>query len=210
MAAIACVDSNDELVGTWEALGIYMAQEEKREQSPGSLSAQSKRRLFVALMQLMHEKDYSSITVSELSQKAELDRRTFYRHFKSKDEILDLIIVQAFHKHIENLKGLSNMGAYEVNKAYFELLAEYKEPLILFKEHGLLSIVQKRISEYLPLLYKMFPAESAQENESWALTHKAGGAWSVTERWIEGGAQETPEEMARLVTLCAPDFLPED
>jgi len=160
-------------------------------------------------MQLMREKDYSSITISELSERAGLDRRTFYRHFKSKDEILNLIIVEAFHKHIENLKGLSDMGAFEVNKAYFELLAEYKEPLILFKEHGLLPIVQKRISEYLPLLYEIFPAENTLENESWALTFKAGGAWSVTERWIEGGAQETPEEMAQLVTLCAPDFLSE-
>ncbi|MCL2870470.1 MAG: TetR/AcrR family transcriptional regulator [Coriobacteriia bacterium] len=175
--------------------------------SPSSLSTQSKRKLFVALTQLMREKDYSSITISELSEKAGLDRRTFYRHFKSKDEILNLIIVEAFHKHTENLKGLSDMGAFEVNKAYFELLEEYKEPLILFKEHGLLSIVQKRISEYLPLLYEMFPAENAQENDSWALTFKAGGAWSVTERWIEGGAKETPEEMARLVTLCAPDFI---
>ncbi|MCL2403540.1 MAG: TetR/AcrR family transcriptional regulator [Coriobacteriia bacterium] len=188
-------------------------KEEAKEEKSGpsgpsgslsSLSAQSKRKLFVALTQLMREKDYSNITISELSEKAGLDRRTFYRHFKSKDEILNLIIVEAFHKHIEALKGLSDMGAYEINKAYFELLTEYKDPLILFKKHDLLPIVQKRISEYLPLLYEMFPAKEAHENMSWALTYKAGGVWGVTERWIEGGAKETPEEMAQLVSLCAP------
>ena len=41
-----------------------------------------------ALLSLMEEKPYNQISVSELSELAEYDRRTYYRYFKSKDDIL--------------------------------------------------------------------------------------------------------------------------
>ena len=177
-----------------------------KEKQLNSLSTQSKRKLFSALTQLMREKDYSKITVSELSEKAGLDRRTFYRHFKSKEEIIDLIIVEAFHKHVQNMHGLNNLSTYEVKKAYFELLLEYMDALTLLKNHGLLPIVQKRISEFLPLLYQMFSGKDdcddephCDEHESWAITYNAGGTWAITERWIEEGAKEPPAKMAHLI-----------
>ena len=41
-----------------------------------------------ALLSLMEKKPYNQISVSELSELAEYDRRTYYRYFTSKDDIL--------------------------------------------------------------------------------------------------------------------------
>jgi AcrR family transcriptional regulator len=179
-------------------------------QKNNSLSNQSKKKLFAALIQLMREKDYRRISISELSEKAGLDRRTFYRHFSSKDDILDLIIVEAFHKHVASMRELPELDAYSINKVYFELLSQYVDFLILLRDQELLSIVQKRISGYIPILNEMFSdGIYCDKHISWSLTYKAGGVWGITERWIKQGAKESPEEMAQLISECGDGCLGE-
>ena len=58
---------------------------------PVKTDAQARRSrewLLEALISLMGEKDYGQITISELAKRADLDRRTFYRHYGSKDQII--------------------------------------------------------------------------------------------------------------------------
>ena len=41
-----------------------------------------------ALLELMIEKDYTKISIGEIAKKAGVDRSSYYRHFKSKDDII--------------------------------------------------------------------------------------------------------------------------
>ena len=50
----------------------------------------SQKAFIDALLALMNEKPYSEITVTELSERAQYDRRTYYRYFDNKDEVLYL------------------------------------------------------------------------------------------------------------------------
>ena len=50
---------------------------------------QSKDWLMQALFELMQKQSYDSITITKLCQKADLSRRTFYRLFNSKDDVLN-------------------------------------------------------------------------------------------------------------------------
>lgn len=52
-----------------------------------------------ALLELMEEKDYKKITVREISEKATLNRATFYLHYYDKDELLEQMVDEA----LENL-----------------------------------------------------------------------------------------------------------
>ncbi|MBZ9693497.1 TetR/AcrR family transcriptional regulator [Clostridium sp. M14] len=58
------------------------------KQKPNRIAEQSKKWLIEALFDLMEEKPYSTITVKEISDKAQLSRRTFYRNFKVKEDLL--------------------------------------------------------------------------------------------------------------------------
>ncbi|MGN1110694.1 MAG: TetR/AcrR family transcriptional regulator [Oscillospiraceae bacterium] len=58
----------------------------------------TKKAIKAALFKIMEEKDISSITISELTEKANINRRTFYTHYRSITDILDEIegdLVQA-------------------------------------------------------------------------------------------------------------------
>ncbi len=48
----------------------------------------SRRLLKGALMELIHQRPYESITVEQIARRADVGRSTFYSHFTSKDDLL--------------------------------------------------------------------------------------------------------------------------
>lgn len=64
----------------------------------------TKKAIKTALFRIMEEKDVSSITISELSQLAGVNRRTFYVHYRNITDILDEVegeLVQALNQLVE-------------------------------------------------------------------------------------------------------------
>jgi len=176
-----------------------------RDRKANALSVKSKQKIFVAAMQLMQEKDYGAISISELSKRAEVDRRTFYRHFNSKEEITQLIIDEAFDKYEEYLSSLPQLDVYAVCKGFFEMLTQYRIPLLLLHKQGLLDIVYESYMQHFSRIARKTIAEAKDEDlMSWELTYRAEGFWSFTRRWIEEGAKDSPEEMARRIAAIHP------
>lgn len=54
----------------------------------GKIAQQSKEKLVKALLNIMEQYDYREITITQIAQEAELSRKTFYRLFKGKRELL--------------------------------------------------------------------------------------------------------------------------
>lgn len=53
------------------------------------IALQSQKWIIQALLDLMQIMNYDKISVSEICRKAQLDRRTFYRNFDSKNDVLE-------------------------------------------------------------------------------------------------------------------------
>jgi AcrR family transcriptional regulator len=51
-------------------------------------SLRTRQTLSEALVQLIQEKDYSAITVSDIIERANVGRSTFYAHYQGKDDLL--------------------------------------------------------------------------------------------------------------------------
>ncbi len=65
-----------------------------------------------ALADLIHKKDYDSITVKEILDRANVGRSTFYAHFRDKDELLVSGIHDMF-RTIHSVKVSSSAEKYE-------------------------------------------------------------------------------------------------
>ena len=61
-------------------------------QSDNPIARQSQRWIIQALLNLMEKMEYDKITVTEICRNADLDRRTFYRNFDSKNDVLEAYI----------------------------------------------------------------------------------------------------------------------
>lgn len=64
----------------------------------------TKASLTRALFELLEEKDFSRITITELSRRAGVDRKTFYLHFQSLDDVLEAFYEEALSRVQEGLE----------------------------------------------------------------------------------------------------------
>ena len=62
----------------------------------------SRRWLYEALLQLMKEKPFKDIQITEIADRAQVSRPTFYLHYRSKEELLlsqvDLVFDEFFQE----------------------------------------------------------------------------------------------------------------
>lgn len=64
----------------------------------------SKKAIKDALLEIMYEKDFKDITVSELLKKANVSRGTFYAHFSNLDDVKQQLIYDLY-SHADNILG---------------------------------------------------------------------------------------------------------
>lgn len=63
-----------------------------------------------ALLELMKEKPLAKITIEELTRKADVGRVTFFRHFKTKDELISYRLLEMYKEYMLQLKDDSADG----------------------------------------------------------------------------------------------------
>lgn len=178
----------------------------RKKENP--LSLQSKQWIVSALLSLMDEKDFNAISIKELAERAGLDRKTFYRNFHTKEEVLFLKLQGLCQLYIEKLQALPHISAYTLSKAYFDICASNVHFFLLLNRHNLLPLALLKFNEYLPVLNDLFLSNPAYRNKSkYELVYQAGGFWNVTIRWLNDGGKETPEELARIMSTIMPSPL---
>lgn len=80
----------------------------------GKIAEQSKEKLIKALLVIMEQYDFKEITITQLSQEAGLSRKTFYRLFKDKEELINFFfeklykefLIQRVFLNWRNIRGI--------------------------------------------------------------------------------------------------------
>lgn len=169
------------------------------------ISLQSKEWIIESLLKLLWEKPYSKITITEITSVAQLARRTFYRNFDSKDDILDMYIKKLFSEYVDLLKQEKIINVMNVGKVYFNFWNNHLDFLILMEKNDLLYMLLQRFSEYLPEIHKKIIGnkEDYEDNNTleYVLAFSAGGFWNMIIKWVHDGAKKTPNEMAEFINI---------
>lgn len=91
-----------------------------------STSAETKKALSEALKKICTAKPYNDISVSEITDQCNLNRQSFYYHFKDKDQLLywtyensDFGIIINNYKHNTDKKILYPLKAMETEKDFY-------------------------------------------------------------------------------------------
>jgi len=158
-----------------------------------------------ALIALMQEKPFDTITVQEVLDRAHVSRSTFYTHYSDKDDLL-MSDAEEFFEAISmalSAHGDKSERVFPV-KEFFSHLADvqpffkalvksgkFQENMELARGHFARGI-ERRLSE-LPRS-KTIPAN---ELPAIAFTH-AGALLSLLTWWLDRGMREPPAEMDEL------------
>jgi AcrR family transcriptional regulator len=158
-----------------------------------------------ALIALMQEKPFETITVQDVLDRAHVSRSTFYTHYSDKDDLL-MSDAEEFFEHLSlvlSVRGDQSDRVFPA-KEFFAHLADvqpffkalvksgkFQENMELARGHFARGI-ERRLAE-LPR-GKSIPAN---ELPAIAFTH-AGALLSLLTWWIDKGMREPPEKMDEL------------
>lgn len=154
-----------------------------------------------ALLLLMAQKPFKSITVSELCRKAGVSRMAFYGNFGSKDDIFKQIFVN-LHREM-----MARVGSPFVQQPSVKW---YKDMFDFVKEKS--GILQPIFNagyreKYLQLVNSMILDHTELScEETYALLLWCGGVINAVAHWLVDGMQTSPAEMANCCYHCFANF----
>ncbi len=99
--------------------------EEIRKKAEYRSSLRSKTLIKKALLKLMKEKSFDSITIAEIVKKADINRGTFYAHFHSTREVLEKIQDDMIHEIMTILEKYSADFIFENPRPVFQAITDY-------------------------------------------------------------------------------------
>lgn len=170
------------------------------------VAIQSKTWLVDALLKLMNEKPFKKITIQELANYAKLDRRTFYRNFESKEDILNYHIQILSDEYVVALLKEKIITIPLSLRVFFEITSKHKEFIILLKNNDLLMFLLNKFNELLPSIHSLVEEKfidgyfaSDDEDIEYIFAFNTGGFWNILIKWINEGFEKTPMEITEIV-----------
>ena len=157
-----------------------------------------------ALLELMLEKDYTKISIGEIAKKAGVDRSSYYRHFKSKEDIISFFFDMVLKESLDGYTNLSSidftlyipvsythLNIHSIYTAFFN----YKNEILLIHYANLsfllLDVLSKRFQ--FSELATQFPLTKQYE-----LSYIIGGIYNNLIFWMSRDMKETPDELTEI------------
>ena len=161
---------------------------------------QSKKMITDALLELMKTYPYKDITITQICQKAQVVRQTFYRNFESKPDILEFHLDNMFQKYLSNYM-VSEIDIYQQLKSFFDYMKLHKDFLILIEKNNLFFLLNKTITisisrfSYVP---KMMEGVKESKHNIYILGFIASTISSILLLWIKSNFEESSVILAKL------------
>lgn len=166
----------------------------------------TRRMLREALVSLMLEKDFASITIKDITERADLAYITFFRHFESLDKLLMDVLDEGLSEllvHIETLAKQSDTSALETEgRLIFEYI-EQKADLfrILFKSQSVTRVRKKVVQNIAAIFQKScIPLANSRSQVTIAITsnHIATSLLALIEWWLDNRMKPVPTQMGKV------------
>lgn len=97
--------------------------------------SRTRRNLRNALMSLILEKGYDSVTIEEITHRADVGRTTFYLHYKDKEDLLLENIDAIIEEFIEQISSVP-LSAWAMSLGDDDTLGEGLSPVMLVFQHA--------------------------------------------------------------------------
>ena len=157
-----------------------------------------------ALLELMKEKTFREIQVTEIADRAQVARPTFYLHYKSKQELLLSLVDDVFNEFYEALSAATfndQIDPKQQNVMVFQYWERYADILRMVIEADIHDEFRSRIRIYFSQVMAQFIPEGVRENNprtEFIIDFVSGGAYSLLTQWIIRDMPYSAEQMGAL------------
>ena len=145
-----------------------------------------------ALLVLLRDTPYERITVGDITQKAGVNRSTYYRHFDTKDAIIRYYYDSILRESSAAFLQTNSMDFRVYIRTRFETLYAHREDLLNLHRAGLSHLL-------LDVLMERFHFDEIEKNaspeEQFKTSYHLGGLYNNMLLWFAHEMAEGPEQM---------------
>ncbi|WP_298825972.1 TetR/AcrR family transcriptional regulator [uncultured Planococcus sp.] len=166
----------------------------------------SKMALKEALISLMEEKEFKSITITEIVHSANLNRGTFYKHYQTQGELLneliDDVLIDLIHSYREPYVKIKNFEVGKLSAAsvkIFDHVERYSRFYTIIVNSNVLPGFQNRICQVLKELVQkelISPMPNPGIDPSLLSSYNAYALFGLIIEWVSGDFKFTSQQMA--------------
>ena len=159
---------------------------------------QTRQWLVEALLALLAtKKSLQNISIAELSEHAQIARRTFYRYYHSKEQVLTNYLDRLIQDYISKLQTAKLTNFEDLVNLFFQYWSQYTEPLKILQDANLLVFILQRsydklLAAYTTVMAPWHVTGSNQRQITYDSRFIVGGLYNIFDEWLKGDYQEMP------------------
>jgi AcrR family transcriptional regulator len=178
-----------------------------KDMEPGRKIRYTRKVLADSLVELMRDKPFTKITVKELCEKADINRATFYSHYRSQHDLLRQIEDETISYFEDMLKKNENRRSkrevQEMLEEMFNFIAGNSDSFkILLSENGDTNFQQKVLRRFMRQgqVMKYFSEMSVSpETQAYWYAYVVNGAIGLIQHWLKNNMAIPVSELAKIV-----------
>ncbi|MFD1953463.1 TetR/AcrR family transcriptional regulator [Paenibacillus thailandensis] len=186
------------------------------QQKPDRRISKTKKAIVAAFTELIEDMGFEALTVRDITEKADINRSTFYLHYRDKYDLLEKCEeeiyarmelatsqvkamtsneLKEFFSGNEPFPFIANLIGYFQQNAYFmkTMLGPKGDPSFQMK---IKEIIAKNITENV--LSKTSKGESPVPTDIF-IAYMSSALLGVIQNWLNAGMKQTPRELASIL-----------
>lgn len=178
----------------------------KLNPSTNPSALRSKTEITNSLLHLMKEYPYAEISIKQIIMEAHVVRKTFYRNFSDKDDVLDSYLNSIMTEYVTTLQQIKDCGITNVLDVIFDFCTLHQDFLLLLHQNHLMYLLLDKWNTFIPSVHdqmidkkSVFFKSCQGLHMDYILAFNIGSVWNIIMMWIERGMKESPEEIKRTI-----------
>lgn len=175
-------------------------------QNPSAL--RSKKVITESLLLLMKQYPYSEITVKQILLETDISRKTFYRNFLSKDDVLNSFIETILQDYVNAIQQQQQEYSFvKTLDIIFEFCERNREILFILRDNNLLYLLLEKLNALILKEHNRYNSE-LQENHlgsplltEYIVYFNIGGIWNLIVRWIKNNMCDSVTDIKKSVVF---------
>ena len=164
-------------------------------------SSITKKALASALKELLATAPLSKISIGDICNRCEMNRKSFYYHFKDKEDLVNWIFDVEFHEHISGKEHMSSWDAIEALTYYFyENRSFYRKVLKYEGQNSFSEHLSRRFADLLSERLKDIP--EPHEIKELQIMFISDGVICGLKRWLMSAECPPPRDFIGELKPC--------
>ncbi len=164
-----------------------------------------------AALTLLSEKNIEDISITELAERAKINRKTFYNYYQSIYQVIDEIENEAVEKFVSSVKESDwyDGETLDFDKLFLSITESVRDNMEFFghllnisKTSRLIVKIETRLKEKSKNYFSRY-LDIEETLLAMTMDYVVSGMFSVYRRWFQSGQKPTADEVAKNVGLLS-------